>query len=748
MSKKNSAAGKDVLKANTNILMVLFFCSGVPALVYQLVWQRALFRIFGVNVESVTIVVTAFMLGLGLGSLFGGFISNKRNIPLLPLLAAIEALTGVFGIFSLGIFDKVGTLTLGLPLAVTACVTLGLVIVPTLLMGATLPILVGHLAQRFGNVGQTVGKLYYINTLGAGTACFIAAVAFFPFFGMHGSVYVAAFVNFAVAIGALVAYFKLKRLPPIKDSSANILPPVLNRWPMLALSFLSGFVALSYEIFFFRTMSFGTGSMAMIFAITLSAFLTGLASGARVAGEACSSSRESAMRTATNSLIGANVLGALFLPLLAHLGFLGTGVLGVCILMIFLMARFLGAILPSLAHFGVKADARAGMETAFLYLVNILGSTLGSILTGFVLMDKLGLVDISRVLVVFGIASFLALITALPLPRRDAMKKAYAAVAFGVVAVVLLPTLSSNVLESLLWKGSPKAAGPFVDVVENRSGILTVDQTLAVYGTGIYDGRFNVDIVHDTNGIFRPYALSLYNATPREVLIIGLASGSWAQVLANSPEVKKVTIVEINPGYAEMIAKRPEVSSVLSNPKVTFVVDDGRRWLRLNPDRKFDAILSNTTWHYRANSSNLLSMEFFDIIKQHLNPGGTFFYNTTGSKRAMLTGCKAFPYGARLANHMIASVAPMKFDFKRWLRVLMASKIDGNKVLDAKKADDRSFINRLSKVRNVADYNANNDALDSIEDCSSILANTADLEPITDDNMGTEWRYNQFTKAE
>src|SRR5947209_1323808 len=80
----------------TRLLCLLFFCSGFPALIYQLSWQRALFRIFGVNTESVTVVVTAFMLGLGLGSLAGGWLSKRANIALLPLLAGIELLTGAF----------------------------------------------------------------------------------------------------------------------------------------------------------------------------------------------------------------------------------------------------------------------------------------------------------------------------------------------------------------------------------------------------------------------------------------------------------------------------------------------------------------------------------------------------------------------------------------------------------------------------------------------------------------------------
>src|SRR5436853_1173406 len=109
------------------LISVLFFFSGFPALIYQLVWQRALFRIFGVNIESVTIVVTAFMLGLGLGSLLGGLVSKRRDIKPLLLLATIELATGAFGLFSLAVFDQVGVLTAAWPLPATAAVNLALV---------------------------------------------------------------------------------------------------------------------------------------------------------------------------------------------------------------------------------------------------------------------------------------------------------------------------------------------------------------------------------------------------------------------------------------------------------------------------------------------------------------------------------------------------------------------------------------------------------------------------------------------
>jgi len=106
--------------------------------------------------------------------------------------------------------------------------------------------------------------------------------------------------------------------------------------------------------------------------------------------------------------------------------------------------------------------------------------------------------------------------------------------------------------------------------------------------------------------------------------MIGLSSGSWAQVIANNPEVASLTVVEINPGYLRLVQDTPAVASVLRNPKVTVITDDGRRWLRLNPGRRFDAIVSNTTFYFRANASNLLSVEFLGLIKDHLKHNGIF----------------------------------------------------------------------------------------------------------------------------
>jgi spermidine synthase len=212
-------------------------------------------------------------------------------------------------------------------------------------------------------------------------------------------------------------------------------------------------------------------------------------------------------------------------------------------------------------------------------------------------------------------------------------------------------------------------------------------------------------------------------------------------VIANNPAVASLLIVEINPGYLKLVQGAPEVASVLSNPKVTVVTDDGRRWLRTNPGRKFDVIVSNTTWHFRANVTNLLSLEFLNLVRGHLNEGGVFFYNTTDADRVQRTGCLSFAHGARFTNHMVVSAAPIAWDFGRWRRALEAYRIDGKPMFDPARSADRAALDHLMAMEASLLPGAPRDAGSPIELCPDILARTAGKAAATDDNMGSEWRY-------
>ncbi|MGB7744523.1 MAG: fused MFS/spermidine synthase, partial [Terracidiphilus sp.] len=190
---------------------LLFFVSGFPALLYQIVWQRALFTIYGVNIESVTVIVTVFMLGLGLGSLAGGRLSAIRGVAALRAFGAIETSIGAFGLCSLPLFHRVAEFTAGASTAATGAITFALLLVPTLLMGSTLPLLVAHLVQRTRNVGQAVGSLYSVNTFGSGFACLMAATLLMRNLGESGSVRLAAGFNFLVGLTALLFSFRSAR---------------------------------------------------------------------------------------------------------------------------------------------------------------------------------------------------------------------------------------------------------------------------------------------------------------------------------------------------------------------------------------------------------------------------------------------------------------------------------------------------------------------------------------------------------
>ncbi len=183
-------------------LTPVFFLSGVSALIYQVAWERVLYAIFGINIESVTVVVTAFLLWLGLGSLTGGWVSTHRGCRYLRWFGAAELGICVFGALSIPFYHSVGRLALGLGPWGTGIITFALVLAPTVLMGATLPLLVTYAVAVSGNVGWSVGTLYFVNTAGSALAACLTVAILLPRLGLQGSVWAAAACNVVVSIAA------------------------------------------------------------------------------------------------------------------------------------------------------------------------------------------------------------------------------------------------------------------------------------------------------------------------------------------------------------------------------------------------------------------------------------------------------------------------------------------------------------------------------------------------------------------
>lgn len=180
-------------------LLLLFLISGVSALIYQVCWQRLLFQTFGVDIDSVTVIVSTFMLGLGAGALAGGECADRTSRNLLAVFALIELAIAVFGAASPWLIHSVGAATVRAPLAAIALVNFLLLLVPTMLMGATLPILVTHVMRHYRNIGVSIGTLYFANTLGAALGAALTGMLVLYYLGVSATIHVAVALNLMVS---------------------------------------------------------------------------------------------------------------------------------------------------------------------------------------------------------------------------------------------------------------------------------------------------------------------------------------------------------------------------------------------------------------------------------------------------------------------------------------------------------------------------------------------------------------------
>jgi spermidine synthase len=497
----------------------------------------------------------------------------------------------------------------------------------------------------------------------------------------------------------------------------------------IAVATLTGFIALSWEIVWFRAFSFATGTSPTVFGILLAAFLAGTASGsylARRIADARGGFRESRHLLFLGWILGGTSLAAfLVVPLLTRV--ITVGHWGFALPLVFIATVGWGFALPMVAGFAVDPDRDAGSKVSYIYFGNIVGCVAGTLITGLVLFDVISLESISIVLGLLGQLVAIVLIARL----GDGLRSLR--VAIGLAVLFIYPLAGSvafdEMYERLQWRRNYHEGNRFTDIIENRAGVITVTKTGEIYGGGAYDGVISTDLVNDRNGILRAYALSGFHPSPKRVLMIGLSGGAWAQVIANMPGVEELVVVEINRGYLSLVDRYPAVRSLLSNPKVRIVVDDGRRWMARNPSEKFDAIVANTTFHWRANATNLLSIEYLSLCRAHLLPGGVLFYNTTSSDDALATGLRFFPYGYRFHAFALVSDSPVRWDGERFRSTVLGMKIDGKRVLDPLRQPDQEVLMRSGSP-----------GPEWIESRSSVLDRLSLARTVTDDNMVTEWR--------
>jgi SAM-dependent methyltransferase len=222
--------------------------------------------------------------------------------------------------------------------------------------------------------------------------------------------------------------------------------------------------------------------------------------------------------------------------------------------------------------------------------------------------------------------------------------------------------------------------------------------------------------------------LALLQPHPRRVLVIGMSAGAWVRALEGFPGLERLEIVEINPGYVDLIRDYPQLEPLFADPRLRLHIDDGRRWLKRNPQERYDLIVQNTTYYWRANSDNLLSREYFTEVLRHLEPGGVLTVNTTGSFDVLATAQSVFHFAYRYTNFVYCAQAPLAPDFNRLARV--------------RRPDGSLFAPGLVGVESVAGELARA----HFEPVTDFIARHH-VEPqiITDDNLLTEYRHGQRT---
>jgi spermidine synthase len=710
-----------------NGLIILFFLSGFSALCYQLVWQRTLFATFGINIESVTIIVSLFMFGLGIGALLGAKL-EKYPQHLLRLFIGFELLIALFGVVSRPIIIWLGSFQHIDSLWSIAFYTYMVFALPTLLMGATLPLLVSYINKHVGHTGKSMGWLYASNTFGAAAAAFITVTLFFVFWGLNTTIIIAVCLNITTALLAYLLYNQLPYTLHTKELPAETLPDtenLINASPaiLLALSFLMGYVALSQELVWYRVLGFLSANHSIIFGLMLSVFLIG------VAGSAVRSSKAYTSATTTITYIFTHLLGLLLVwyiafPLMAKSTAFGGKALGLLMgfLLTGIVAFLCGGIFPVLCHL-LQARTResAGSVVGKLYFANVMGATIGPLLTGFVFFEYFSL---QASIFLIGV---LTAIIILFLAARSSLARSYK---YGLSATCLLVTalgyglhISSydRFFETLQF--GIQSPPPFEAFNSNRNGIIGVAQT-AVYGNGAYDGKMNLDPYQDINGITRAYAIAAFHPNPKRILLIGVSGGSWTQALAFYQPLEQIIAVEINKGYLDIISQYPDHTDMLNNPKVKLTIDDGRRWVRNHPEQKFDVIVMNTIYHWRSNATNMLSKEFFELCRQRLNPGGYVFINNTGAKEVAYTAAHVFNY---------VSVA---FDGK----MVIAGDVPSEVSREAKIGNLKKFIHPDGQPVFKNDSVLNAIASLSFPDQKKDILSQNNVLVITDDNMATEFK--------
>jgi predicted membrane-bound spermidine synthase len=653
----------------TTLLSFIFFFSGLSAIIYQVVWQRILTIYYGVGAISIALIVSVYMAGLGIGALFGGYLSERIKNKI-TLYFIVELLIGCFGLISLPFIDFLGKYTAGSSYLLSFIYMFAFLCIPTFLMGITLPLLTKIFNRLIQNFLDTISFLYFINTFGAAVGALLASYILISFFGLDSAVYVAVIINFILA-GLIIysKYFMLSQPEKVIDYVTNqeVDEDMILGRVAYALVFVTGFLAIGYEIVWFRVVGVLVKASVYAFSTTLSVYLLGIAIGSFYM------SRYLKKHTTINKkslffflqfFIGLYViitfLGYYYLTKYTFLEiftqksfstilhppedirfelFLSFGNLYKLLdiffwpmIFVFVPTIFMGASFPLITLLALSQPNKEGKFTGTVYFFNISGNVFGGVFTGFLILPFMGteftIITFSIVGIIFVIFTSMSYNKKFPLLRRTSF-----ALIICIFTIIIFPKQGKlyeimHILPDKVKKGLNISSsqndknGTITYLEEGRDGIIVTyqnDEKVFNYINGLPHGSRGFFYGHQYEAIeaasFAPHI--------ENILIIGYGTGDTAKTILNIKSVRKVTVVEINETLMKNVAKIPVIKKELSDPRLNLIIEDGRRFL-LGTNEKYDLILIDPIRTTTSYSNNIYSIQFFKIVSRHLKPGGIF----------------------------------------------------------------------------------------------------------------------------
>lgn len=651
-----------------NLVSSFLFVSGATALVYELVWSKYLANVLGNSGQAHAVVLATFMGGLALGAYVFGRTADRVKSPL-AMYGLLELGVGVYALLFPSVLEVLSRAYLAVagqvpdgarvvPRLVLAALSL---VVPTLLMGGTLPALVRHFSSSLSGVQRELARLYAVNNLGAALGVFLAGTSVVPLLGLSRSAQLAAALNVLLAIVALVM---ARRLPPAlapgaeapAPSEADVAYPAMAVRAALVGVLLSGFTSMLYQVTWIRLLSIVLGASTYAFTLILTAFILGIGLGSfwlmtRKPGG-------NALRLYGWMQVGLVASVCVALPLYLRLPYFFRKAqfllsrtedawpyyqlltFGFCCAVLLVPTFFMGAAFPAAARVATAKVQELGRQLGGVYLWNTVGTIAGSALGGLLLLPWWGMegnfvAGVAGSLLSAGLA-FHAVREREARPVRAfwpvGVASALAVVSLGAMHgwPVLLSTITNNRV-----KTAPQ--GSYEDMVAT----LTRDQlplfyqddtfaTVLVGETAAHDLRFmklngKVDASNggdmDMQVLAGHLGMLLHPREPKNVLVVGVGSGITAGAVLAHP-VQSVDVVDISQAMmdgARLFAT--ENRHALDDPRTHIHIDDAKTFMALAP-RKYDLVISEPSNPWVAGVAGLFTRDFFQKVNAHLTDDG------------------------------------------------------------------------------------------------------------------------------